>query len=230
MYEQILLDGADSFKISVRESQAPSAIVLFAVGAGGDPERYITLQEAIFASGCTVVAPHFQRLVSSNPTEEELMLRARCMSIALNAFSKSDIAVVGVGHSIGAAILIALAGGQMWLGPEQAVEIEADLRLARLALLAPPTGFFQAPGALDLLGVPIVAWVGSEDKITPPPQSLWLSQVMGDSKSVDVRVIDGAGHFSFMDQVPPHVVEPLKDKQAFLREQSREICAFVVGE
>jgi len=99
----------------------------------------------------------------------------------------------------------------------------------RLGLLAPPTGFFQAPNALDAVHIPILVWVGSEDDITPPTQSEWLAQAMSDWQTLDVRVTDGAGHFSFMDQSPPHTVEPLQNKQAFLREHSNELCKFVIG-
>ena len=226
MREQILTDGTETFTVSVRESQNPSILVLFAVGAGGNPERYVTLLESLAQSGCTVVAPHFQQLVSMIPTEEELMIHSRRISLALNAFAKSGTTVFGIGHSIGAATLIALAGGQMWLGPGRRVNILADTRLNRIALLAPPTGFFQAPGALDEVKVPISIWVGSEDDITPPSQSEWLAQEMHDSQTVDIHVIDGSGHFSFMDQIPPSAVEPLENKQSFLQELSDELCKF----
>ena len=227
MREQTFTDGTETFPVSVRESQHPSILVLFAVGAGGNPERYGTLLESLAQSGCTVVAPHCQRLVSLAPTEEELMLRSRRISLTLNAFAKSGLTVVGIGHSIGAAMLIALAGGQMWLGPDGRVNITADTRLNRIALLAPPTGFFQAPGALDDVKIPISTWVGSDDDITPPSQSEWLAQEMHESHTVDIHVVDGAGHFSYMDQMPPHVSEPLEDKQSFLQELSDELCTFV---
>ena len=227
MREQTFTDGTETFTVSVRESQNPSVLVLFAVGAGGNPERHVTLLESLAQSGCTVVAPHFQRLVSLTPTEEELMLRSRRISLTLKALAKSGSIVVGIGHSIGAATLIALAGGQMWLGPGRRVNISADPRLNRIALLAPPTGFFQAPGALDAVKVPISTWVGSEDDITPPSQSEWLAQAMHDSHTVDIHVVDGAGHFSFMDQIPPNAVEPLENKQSFLLELSDALCKFV---
>jgi predicted dienelactone hydrolase len=95
--------------------------------------------------------------------------------------------------------------------------------------LAPPTDFFQAPGALDAVRVPILAWVGSADNITPPCQTERLVRAMRDWQTVDVRVTDGAGHFSFMDMLPPQTTEPLTNKQSFLREYSREVCKFVVG-
>lgn len=229
MHTRILQDGAEPFEVSVREAHSLSPVVLFAVGAGGNPERHVTLLQALAESGCTVVAPHFQRLTSPMPTEAELTLRARRLSLALDAFSQPDATVVGVGHSIGAATLIALAGAQMWLGPHQSVPIVTDTRLTRLGLLAPPTGFFQAPGALDAVCVPILVLVGSKDDITPPAQSEWLAHAMGESRSVDVRIQEGAGHFSFMDQPPPHVAEPLQEKQAFLREHASELCTFVLS-
>ena len=169
MQTQTLQDGSESFEVSVHEAARISPVVLFAVGAGGKPERHATLLDALAKSGCTVVAPHFERLASPVPSEVDLTLRARRLSLALDAFVQPGTTAVGVGHSIGAATLVALAGAQMWLGPGRRVNIAPDGRLTRLALLAPPTGFFQAPEALDAVRVPILAWAGSEDGITPSP-------------------------------------------------------------
>ncbi|WP_263770034.1 alpha/beta hydrolase family protein [Propionivibrio soli] len=227
MQTQTLRDGAESFTVSVHEAKKASRVVLFAVGAGGQPERHATLLDALAESGYTVVAPHFDRLASPVPSEANLTLRARRLSLALDVFVQPGATVVGVGHSIGASTLVALAGAQMWLGPGRRVKIAPDSRIIRLALLAPPTGFFKAPGALDAVRVPILAWVGSGDDITPPAQTEWLVQAMRDWQAVDVRVTAGAGHFSFMDLPPPQTTEPLPDKQAFLREYSSEVCRFV---
>ena len=229
MQTQTLQDGSESFEVSVHEAARISPVVLFAVGAGGKPERHATLLDTLAKSGCTVVAPHFERLASPVPSEVDLTLRARRLSLALDAFVQPGTTAVGVGHSIGAATLVALAGAQMWLGPGRRVNIAPDGRLTRLALLAPPTGFFQAPEALDAVRVPILAWAGSEDGITPPAQTEWLAHAMSGWQTVDVRVTAGAGHFSFMDLPPPQTTEPLPNKQAFLREYSSEVCRFLVG-
>ena len=229
MLTQTLRDGAETFKVLVHEAATNSSVVLFAVGAGGQPERHATLLDALAESGCMVVAPRFERLASPVPSEEELTLRARRLSLALDAFAQPAAKAVGVGHSIGAATLLALAGAQMWLGPGRRVNIALDSRITRLALLASPTGFFQAPGALAAVWVPILAWVGSEDGITPPAQTEWLAHAIRDRQTVDVRITDGAGHFSFMDEPPPQTTEPLPDKQTFLREHSSEVCKFVVS-
>ena len=226
---ETLQDDAVPFNISVHEASQNSPVVLFAVGAGGQPERYSTLLQALAKSGCTVIAPHFERLTSPFPSEQELTLRARRLSLALNAFSHAGATVVGVGHSIGAATLIALAGAQMWLGPGRPVRMTADKRLVRLVLLAPPTGFFQAPGSLDAVNVPVLIWVGAEDDITPPAQSKWLAQAIPGSQMVDLRITDGAGHFSFMDMAPPGIAEPLANKPAFIQQYSGEVFKFVAG-
>lgn len=229
MQTQTLKDGSESFEVSLHKSQEVSPVVLFSVGSGGNPQRHMTLLKQLAEAGCTVVAPHFQRLSSPVPTESDLTLRARRLCIALDAFVQPGASVAGIGHSIGAAILIALSGGQMWSGPGRRVNIAADERLIRLGLLAPPTGFFQAPNALDAVHTPMQVWVGSKDDITPPSQSEWLAQAMSDRQTLDVHVIEGAGHFSFMDQSPPHIVEPLQNKRAFLQEHSHALCKFVIG-
>lgn len=226
MLRQTLQDGGDFFDVSIRRGAVDSPVVLFSVGSGGQPERLFTLLNALIESGCTVVAPHFERLASSTPTAAELTLRARRLTLALDAFVGPSASAIGVGHSIGAATLLAMAGGQMWLGLGRRVGIAPDRRLTRLALLAPPTGFFQAPAALDAVRIPVLAWVGSADDITPPAQTEWLAHAMHDRNFVDVRITAGAGHFSFMDVPPPHTTEPLPDKQAFLREYSCEVVKF----
>jgi len=115
----------------------------------------------------------------------------------------------------------------MWLGPGWQAGIRREWRLTRLALLAAPTGFFQAPAALEPVRLPTFAWVGSADDITPPAQTEWLANALHEQLAVDVRVTEGAGHFSCMDMGPPHTVESLPDKPAFLRELSDEVCKFV---
>lgn len=230
MQTKMLQDGSESFEVSVHETAVNSQVVLFAVGAGGQPERYATLMDTLAESGFMIIAPHFDRITSPVPRQEELILRARRLSLALDAFVKPGITAAGVGHSIGAATLMALAGAQMWLGLGRRVKnITSDSRLTRLALLATPTAFFQTPGALDAVKIPILAWVGSADNITPPAQTERLSHAMRDLQTVDVRVTDGAGHFTFMDIVPPQTTEPLPDKQVFLRKYSKEVCNFLVG-
>jgi pimeloyl-ACP methyl ester carboxylesterase len=225
----VLSDGAESFDVTLFEAPESSHVVLFAVGAGGNPERHFPLLRALFDHGCTVVAPHFERLVTPTPTENDLLLRARRLSIALNIVERPGCVVSGVGHSIGATMLLALCGGQVWMGMGRRLPVAADTRFDKLALLTPATGFFQAPGALDAVHTPILAWAGTNDVITPPAQTEFLKQALKDRAPVEVRVVEGAGHFSFMNAPPPQTVDLLPNRDAFLSRLADEVCRFITS-
>lgn len=229
MPTQSLKHGDEAFDVAVVESATPSRVVLFAVGGGGNPERHLPLLEALAAHGCTVVAPHFARLASPFPSQADLLLRARRLRLALDAVARPGLPAAGVGHSIGAAVLLALAGGQIWLRPDGPLSIAPDARIDRLALLAPATGFFRAPAALDAVRASILAWAGTSDAITPPRDAQFLATTLGARIPVTVRLIEGAGHFSFMDSPPPHTAEPLPDRDAFLAELRTDVIRFVTG-
>jgi hypothetical protein len=225
--KRALNDGAESFEITTIEAADPSRIVLFAVGAGGDPRRHRPLLTSLADHGCTVVAPHFERLVSPIPAESDLLLRARRLRLALDSVMQPGLPVAGVGHSIGTAMLLGLAGGQIWTITRRHLSIDPDLRLDRLALMTPVTAFFRAPGALDAVRVPILAWAGTRDEITPPAQATFLKDSLAGRASVEVRIADGAGHFSFMNEPPPGTTEPLPNRDIFLADLAAEICRFV---
>lgn len=228
MQTRILNDGTKSFNVSIIENHKNSPLVVFAAGAGGQPERYITLLNTIAEYGFVVIAPHFKPLASPFPDEDELILRARQISLAVDEFIQPGSTLSGVGHSIGGAILLALAGAGMWLGPDRPVKnIHQDIRLRCISLLAPPTDFFQAPGSLKGVNLPIQAWVGSKDNITPPSQIKRLAHLPIDSQA-DIKIVEGAKHFSFMDVPPPHIMEEMTNKQEFLNEYSSEVSRFLV--
>ena len=115
-----LTDKQESFEVTVlKPKQMTSRVILFSVGNGGLPERHLPLLNAFANNGCLVVAPHFERLAAPMPTEHELELRARRLRSSLDAFAPQDMPIHGVGHSIGATMLVTLAGGTAWLGPER---------------------------------------------------------------------------------------------------------------
>lgn len=224
-----LKDDEGTFDVTVLGGERPSHAVLFAVGAGGNPERHLPLLEALAERGCIVVAPHFERIVVPSPTEEELVRRARRLRFSLESFVRAPLPIAGVGHSIGAMLLVALAGGQAWMRVGHRLVVDREPRLERLALLAPATGYFQAPGALSDVRTPMIAWAGTNDGITPPAQAAFLKHALEGRVDVDLRVEEGAGHFSFMNALPPHVTDPIADREAFLARVASEIGRFVVG-
>jgi pimeloyl-ACP methyl ester carboxylesterase len=219
-------DEAGTFVVTLLEAAEPRRTVLFSVGAGGNPERHLPLLSAFAERGFIVVAPHFERITPASVTADDLLLRARRLRQALDIVAASDAAVVGVGHSIGATMLVALAGGQVWMGPGHQLSIDRDERLRKLALLTPTTGFFQAPGALDDVRVPILAWAGAKDTITPPADAELLKRALQGRASVEVRIEHDASHFSFMHVPPPSVIESLADRDEFLARLTAEVIRF----
>jgi len=225
-----LQDGAESFHVTVLGPERPSRVVLFGVGRGGDPERHLPLLEALAERGCVVAAPHFARLPSPIPTAADLRLRARRMRLALDAVDAAGLPVAGVGHSLGGTLMLALAGAQLWtLTGEGLAVTPLGRRLDRLALLAPATDFFRGPGALDQVQTPILAWTGTADVIVTPEQVRLLERALAPRVPVETRVIDGAGHFSFMNVPPPHTNETLPEREAFLANLATEVGRFVTG-
>jgi GNAT superfamily N-acetyltransferase/fermentation-respiration switch protein FrsA (DUF1100 family) len=188
-------------EITILGPDTPTAAVLFAVGGGGDPRRHLPLLEALAGAGFRVIAPHFARLTDPWPTEEHLRQRATVLrEAALQHGAK--LPLVGIGHSIGATMLLALAGGDLWLRPspgeKPAPLVLPQLPFARLLLLAPPTGYFPQPFSAN---APVSVWVGANDTVTPPAQAERLAELL--VSPADVHVVPGADHFSFLHVAPP---------------------------
>jgi len=127
-------------------------------------------------------------------------------------------------------VLLALAGGRLWMrAADGPLPIVPCGRIDRLALMAPATRFFQAPGALDGVQTPVAVWAGGLDTITPPAQAEFLKHALDGRVPVELRTFEGAGHFSFMNVLPPHVTDPLQDRHVFLEHLQSEVCRFVTS-
>jgi pimeloyl-ACP methyl ester carboxylesterase len=222
-------DEAGSFEVALLEAAQPRAVVLFAVGSGGNPERHLPLLTSLQEGGLTVVAPYFERLLSPMPTEANLLTRARRLRLALDQVAQSPLPTAGVGHSIGATMLLALAGGQVWMSERTRLNGVPEARFQRLVLMAPATDFFRAPGALDAVKIPIQVWAATKDVITPPAQATFLSQALSDRTAVDLHVVEAADHFSFMNVRPPQITESLPDRDAFLAALAVKVGQFLAG-
>lgn len=223
-----LQDGANVFDVTFVEAHEPKRFGLFAAGRGGNPLRHLPLLHALAASGCTMIAPHFPMLFSAAPARTELEARMTM----LKAVSHDHEALgppIGIGHSIGAVVLLALAGAKATTFAGEAVK-SGGVRFGRLALLAPPTDFFRRPGALAALDLPIHIRAGSADTITPPAQAKFLRDALSAataSAAPEIRIDDGAGHFSYMNELPPTAVDPHPDRDAFLSDLVGELVRFL---
>jgi hypothetical protein len=73
-----ITDGAEAFNVTVFQThQSSKRLVLFAVGRGGNPKRYLPLLRSVAALGSMVIAPHFDMLASLGPSKVELDERVR---------------------------------------------------------------------------------------------------------------------------------------------------------
>ncbi|MCO5070773.1 MAG: hypothetical protein M9944_06145 [Rhizobiaceae bacterium] len=219
----------ESFAITRIEAEHSRGIALFAVGRGGNPARHHRLLRTVANRGFMVIAPHFEMLASSVPTKSELDIRIRRLEAAIDSFAHTNLPVVGIGHSIGATALLALQGAEGETLEGNRLIVGSNARLQRLALLAPPTDFFRRPGALHRVKVPIKIWVGANDTITPPAQSRFLENALSAQASVEVQVDPDAGHFTYMDELPPNAQDPHQDRDTFLAGLVDEITAFLVA-
>jgi len=228
MSKQVVLkDGAGEFTVSVFQGPNASRTVLFVVGGGGNPCRHTPLLNMLAEQGCTVVAPHFERMTTRLVSAPELAQRILRVRLALDYVSRPEQPIYGVGHSIGAAILIGFAGGHMWMHDGKRLPFEAGKRIVRMVVFTPAMDFFAAPGALDEVRTPIQAWAGSLDSVTPPSQTVFLKSALG--SLVDARIIEGAGHFSFMNELPPNVVDTVDEREHFLAQLNLEVSNFLFG-
>lgn len=218
-----------SFTITRIEAEHSKGIALFAVGRGGNPARHHRLLRAMANRGFMVIAPHFEMLASSIPTKAELDIRIRRLQASIDSCAHTKLPVVGIGHSVGATSLLALQGAEGETIEGNRLIVGSSSPMERLALLAPPTDFFRRPGALQRIKVPIKIWVGANDVITPPAQSRFLVDALAAQASVAVQVDPDAGHFTYMDELPPNAPEPHPDRYTFLAGLVDEIAAFLVA-
>ena len=226
---QQIRDGAEAFNVTVvKANQTSKRFVLFAVGRGGNPLRHLPLLRSVAALGCTVIAPHFNMLTSLVPTKEELDRRVRRLEASAAQYFKADLPIVGIGHSIGTVTLLALAGGEAQTLAADTVMSGSKLKFERLALFAPASDFFRRSGALWSVRVPIRIWVGARDSITPPAQAQFLKEVLSLQGPIDICIDEEAGHFSYMDELPPNVTDSHPNRTKFLASLANDVGRFVI--
>jgi pimeloyl-ACP methyl ester carboxylesterase len=221
-----LSDANGPFRLDLFEAADPARTVIFAAGRGGSPGRHQGLLRKLAEAGCTVIAPHFDMIASQVPSAEDLRARLSRIEKALDEFAPPEVPLVGVGHSIGASLLLIAAGADAWTLSRERVSLKAVRDFRKLLLFAPPTGFFRGPGALDRVRVSVTVWAGTHDTITPPDQAHFLKEVMGDK--AEVHLAEGAGHFAFMDELPPGLTDTHPDRSAFLSDLAEDVRRSVI--
>ncbi|MGC0989227.1 alpha/beta hydrolase [Pantoea agglomerans] len=218
-----------NFDITLLKVNEASQCILFAAGAGGSPLRHLELLQTFSHNGISVVAPHFERLTSSTPSKADLLERSQRLALARDAFCQHYASITGIGHSLGTVILLMHAGAKAWTRTGEKVTYAGRQDLNQLVLLAPPADFFRAPSALASVKVPVRIWTGEKDTLTPPSQALFIKEELDNRTETELSVVKDAGHFTFMNILPPHITDTHPSRDAFLLNLGEEIARFVTG-
>ena len=225
---QHLLEGSTAtFDVTTIEAQRPICTCLFSVGRGGNPNRHLSFLERLAKAGCSVIAPHFEMLAYPVPTANELDNRVSQLECSLNKLANSNLALMGVGHSIGTVMLLVLAGGKAMTLSGAPVVSKEHHRFDRLVLMAPPAGFFVDSASLSQVQSQVQIWAGGLDIVTPPSEATVLATRLAPSASVNVHVDDEANHFTFMDELPPQAMESHPNADAFRAALATDIGSFL---
>lgn len=142
---------------------------------------------------------------------------------------KPDCVAV-IGHSMGGYTALALAGGRptstsfdVPAGPPVTLEVARDDRVRALVLLAPATPWFMRENALSQVTLPILMLSAEKDAYTPAFHAEVVLNGVADKSQVRHRIVDGAGHFSFLAPFPEAMrsgaFPPSQDPQGFDRER-----------
>lgn len=222
--------GPFSLDLAIGAEPLPGKYPLVVVshGSGGSPLTHRLLARHLAANGVVVGLPeHPGNNRNDNAladTIEILERRPGHLATAADWFfggspfagSLTPGSYAVVGHSLGGYTALALAGGvpstlprETGDDPAQRIEVAPDPRVSALVLLAPATPWFSLPGALAAVRTPILLLAGEKDEICPTP---WMPRVVVDGvpagTPVEYRVVDDAGHFSFLSPWPEAMTSP----------------------
>src|SRR6266702_7769555 len=223
-------------------------LVVISHGSGGYPLLYRSIGAYLAKHGYIVALPEHpgnnRNDNALNGTVENLVNRPRHIRLTIDAVSadahfkdrvQPDTTAV-IGHSMGGYTALAVAGGQPWTEKGERVEVESDGRVKALVLLAPATGWFMPDAALRSVNIPILLLDAEHDPFTPRWQGELVLDGVPDRSRDTCRVIENAGHFSFLSPFPPAMrsskFPPSTDPEGFDRERfhdtlNAEVLAFL---
>ncbi|MFC6377251.1 alpha/beta hydrolase [Tatumella terrea] len=226
--ETLQLSNADSeFDVTLFRAKDATECILFASGLGGNPLRHLEFLQGIARQGISVIAPHFELLSSPFPVKAELLERVQRLDVTAAEFCTNYRSLTGVGHSLGTVILLMQAGAIASTRAREEVAFNGKKIPDRLVLLAPPADFFRAPRSLNSVRIPVEIWMGAMDKVTPPSQAIFLNELLKEHAGGGVHIIEDAGHFTFMNTLPPQVIDPHPSRNEFLQWLAGKVSQFI---
>lgn len=204
-------------------------------GAGGSHLLYRTIATHLARSGWMVVCPEAPKDNrndrSLSYTDEAVTNRCIHLPKTLDAiFGHATFGPVAdaqrialVGHSLGGCAALALAGGQPWSRNRAPIPVQPDPRFRAAVLMAPATGYYRGPGALEKVSGTFLVLTGEKDDATPSEEIRQDLRGLPSTVSCDLVVVRGAGHYSFLSPFPVSMrspdFPPAQDPEGFNREQ-----------
>lgn len=195
-------------------------LCLISHGAGGSHLLYRSIATHLAREGWIVVCPEAPR---DNRHDRSLAhtdesVTNRCIHLvqtldtvlAHERYGRAiDAARIGlVGHSLGGCAALALAGAQPWSRQRTPIPVRTDPRFKAAVLMAPATGYYRGPGALDKVTTTLLVLSGEKDDITPAEQIRQDLRGLPSSAPAEFVVIEGAGHYSFLSPFPEAMRRP----------------------
>ena len=158
-------------------------------------------------------------------------------------FLKTDSISV-VGHSMGGYTTLAVAGGiptslnsESLDGKPKHIKVKHHRKIKSFVLLALGKIWFKDKGALSRVDIPILMIVAEKDQFTQPFHAQIVLEGVTDNSKVEYRIIENAGHFSFLSQFPKFMITPEFflaqdpvgfDREKFHNELNIEILDFLM--
>jgi predicted dienelactone hydrolase len=213
-------------------------LVVVSHGNGGSHLLYRTIGVHLARNGYVAASlehPGNNRNDNSlEGTLENLVRRPRHVRMTVDAVvsdpqlgahvQPDNVAILG--HSMGTYTALAVAGGIPWTETRQRVGAVPDPRVRALVLLAPAAGWYIPEDSLKNVDVPILMLAAEHDPVTPRWNADVVLNGVPDRSRVIWRVVENAGHFSFLSPFPPHMknpgFRPSTDPEGFDREKFHE--------
>lgn len=242
--------------INAQPKEGKFPLILISHGSGGGNLLYRTLAHYLALNGFIVGMPeHPFNNFNNNTLEgtvENLESRPRHINIAINWFFESEKflrvlkadSISIIGHSTGGCTALSVAGGiptslpsESLDGKPKQISVAHGRKINSLVLLAPGTIWFKEKGALSEVDIPILMIAAGKDEFIQPFQAQIVLDGVVDSSKVEYRIVENAGHFSFLSPFPEFMITPGFfpaqdpvgfDRQKFHNELNIEILDFLM--
>lgn len=216
-------------------------LVIISHGNSGSHLLYRTISVHLAQQGYIVAMPeHYGNNRNNNSLENtitNLQYRPLHISYTIDLLLGIDLgqrinheAIAVIGHSMGGYTALCLAGCTPWSLAGERIQVSSDNRVKALVLLAPAAGWFRHPA--NKLSIPTLVYVAEHDPVTP----VWNADVVANLSTqkdlVTVKVVGGAGHFSFLSPFPEALRKPgfmpATDPEGFNREAFHDLMSLEI--